>query len=149
VSETQPQGRVCEHAGYVRAHFVHEHMCSAFVLSCFICLRCVMKQAFDIRCTAAVFINVVIIILLCVDQTSWWTGLTLPLREVPGSNLVPLTGYPEIIFAVFLSPYRQFPCSTLKLRQDRLLENRFQFIMHASSFHSMLYIQSYRRSVVR
>jgi hypothetical protein len=34
-----------------------------------------------------------------------WLALLLRIREVPGSNLGPETGYPDRFFVVFLSPY--------------------------------------------
>jgi hypothetical protein len=37
-----------------------------------------------------------------------WLALLLCIRDVPGSNLGPETGYPEV-FVVFLSPSRQMP----------------------------------------
>jgi hypothetical protein len=37
-----------------------------------------------------------------------WLTYLLPIREVPGSNLGPETGYPEV-FVVFLIPSRQIP----------------------------------------
>jgi hypothetical protein len=38
-----------------------------------------------------------------------WITLMLRIREVPGSNLGPETGYLHRLFVVFLSPSRQIP----------------------------------------
>jgi hypothetical protein len=37
-----------------------------------------------------------------------WLTLLLHIREIPGSNLSPDTGYPEV-FEVFFFPWRQMP----------------------------------------
>jgi hypothetical protein len=44
-----------------------------------------------------------------------WLPLLLYIREFPGSNLGPETGYSEF-FVVFLSPFRQVPEEYLKIR---------------------------------
>jgi hypothetical protein len=48
---------------------------------------------------------------LTLTNGSWmWVVFRSFIREVPGSNLVPKTGYPDLMFVVgFLSPSRQKP----------------------------------------
>jgi hypothetical protein len=38
-----------------------------------------------------------------------WVTTLLLIREVPGSNLGPATGFPDRVFVLLLSPSRQIP----------------------------------------
>jgi hypothetical protein len=80
------------------------------------------------------------------NRTSWLTIL-LRFREVPGSNIGPETGHPEVC-VILLSPYRQMPRKYLKLGHDRFLSHSFQFIIHLS-FHVTLFRLIYWESVVK
>jgi hypothetical protein len=51
----------------------------------------------------------------------------LLIREAPGSNFGPETGYPDRIFVHFLSPFRQMPGCYLTLGHDRFFSHPFQF----------------------
>jgi hypothetical protein len=65
----------------------------------------------------------------------WLTPL-ICIRDIPGSNHGPETGYPDRVFVVFLEPSRQMRHSTLKLGHDHFVPNLSQFIIHLSPFHS-------------
>jgi hypothetical protein len=71
-----------------------------------------------------------------------WLPLLLRIRKVPGSNIVPKTGYPGV-FVVLLSLSRQIPEYYLKLGHDRFVTQPFRFIVHLSPFHSTIYGLSY------
>jgi hypothetical protein len=65
-----------------------------------------------------------------------WLAL-LHIREDPGWNLGPETGYPDWGLSCFPSvPPGEFWDSTLKLGFDRFLPNPFQFTIRLSPFHS-------------
>jgi hypothetical protein len=59
-----------------------------------------------------------IAVLLCCyyrpDVVVKWSTLLLNIREVPGSNLGPETGYTEVCFIVFLSPPMRIPGQYVK-----------------------------------
>jgi hypothetical protein len=66
-----------------------------------------------------------------------WLALPFRIREVPGSNLCPETGYPDWDFSWFSSvPPGECHDSILKL--GRFLPNPFQLIIHLSPYHSTL-----------
>jgi hypothetical protein len=65
---------------------------------------------------------------------SEWLAFLLRIREVPGSNLGPETGYPDRLFVVFLGPFTQMPGYYHKLVHDRFLPYPFD---HDSSYHSV------------
>jgi hypothetical protein len=61
------------------------------------------------------------------------------IREVPGSNLSPDTGYPDLGFSwLFSVPPGKFWDITLKLGHDRFLPTPFQLIIHLSSLYTVL-----------
>jgi hypothetical protein len=84
------------------------------------------------------------------DSSPWtpnvvveWLTLLLRIREVPGSNFGPLTGYPGLYFSWFLSaPLGECRVSASKLGYGRFLPNYFHFITH-HPFHSTLYSLSF------
>jgi hypothetical protein len=61
-----------------------------------------------------------------------WLTLLLCIREVPGSNLGPETGYPLWFSSV---PPGECHDSSWKLNCDGLLSNPFQFNVHLSPYH--------------
>jgi hypothetical protein len=74
--------------------------------------------------------------------------LLIRIRNVPGSNLGPETGYTNCGFSWISSvPPVKYKDSTLKLGHERLLPHLLQFIIHLSTFHSTLHSLSYRQSV--
>jgi hypothetical protein len=75
------------------------------------------------------------------DEVKWLKLLSRN-RKVPGSNLGPETGNPEV-FVVLLSPARQMPGSYLESGHDQFLPNLLQFIIYLPFFHPTLYSLSY------
>jgi hypothetical protein len=69
-----------------------------------------------------IMVIIIIIIIIIINNSLIAEILTLLLyiQEVPGSNLEPETGYPEL-FLVFPSHFRQMPGWHLKLGHDRFL----------------------------
>jgi hypothetical protein len=79
-----------------------------------------------------------------------WLTLLFRIREFPGSNHGPETGYPDLGFSLFsLVPSGKFRDSTLQLGHDSFLQHPLQFITHVSSFHSTLCSLSYWESVFK
>jgi hypothetical protein len=63
-----------------------------------------------------------------------WLTFLLRIREVPGSNLGPETGYPWF----FTVPPGNFRYSALKLNHYHFLPSPFHFMIHLTPFHSKL-----------
>jgi hypothetical protein len=59
-----------------------------------------------------------------------WLALLLRIREVPGSNLSPVTGYPDLGFCGFPQSLQANAGIDLKLGHDHFLPHPFQFIVH-------------------
>jgi hypothetical protein len=60
------------------------------------------------------------------------------IQEVPGSNIVPETGYLDTFSVFFPSPYKQIPGACLELHHDSFLPHSYQFMIDLSYFHSAL-----------
>jgi hypothetical protein len=60
-----------------------------------------------------------------------WLTLLLCTQDVLGSNIGPETGYPKV--------FRGFPQFIKKNGHDHFIPRPFQFIIHLSFFHSLLY----------
>jgi hypothetical protein len=73
-----------------------------------------------------------------------WLTRLLRIREVPGSNLGPDTGYTDRFFVVFVSPSRQVLGWYLKLGHDRFLPHNFKLI-YLLPLHSELYSLSLKK----
>jgi hypothetical protein len=78
-----------------------------------------------------------------------WLTLLLRIREIPGLNLGPETGYIDWrSLWLYLSLQTNIGIY-LKLGYDRFLPTYFQFIIHLSPFYSMLHILELLKCVVK